>query len=129
MIGLPPIAIDTTRPGLDVREMPSAELVASTERTFRIPADVAAGLLERRPVSNGYPLAARQRNESGYVQFRVIVSQDGIVQGLTVVKSSDQVFVPIATATVQSRQYRPYVLNGRAVAVDTMVRVDFSPGR
>jgi len=129
IIGLPPIAIDMTRPGLDVQPMPTAETVVSVERTLKVPADVEAALLERRPVRVGYPLAARQRNEAGFVRFRVVVSTEGKVKGLTVIESSDQVFVPIATATVQSWEYRPYMLNGRAVAVDTMVRVDFKPGQ
>lgn len=128
VIGLPPIMVDNSRPGLDVRAMPTAETVAANERTFKVAADVEAAMLERRPVRMGYPLAARQRNQSGYVRFRVIISAEGSVQGLTVIESSDQVFIPIATATVQSWQYRPYVLNGRPVAVDTVVRVDFSPG-
>ena len=129
VIGLPPIAVDMTRPGLDVQPMPTAETVISVERTLKVPADVEAALLERRPVRVGYPLAARQRNEAGFVRFRVVVSTEGKVKGLTVVESSDQVFVPIATATVQSWEYRPYVLNGKPVAVDTMVRVDFKPGQ
>ena len=129
LIGLPPIMIDTSRPGLDVRDMPRAETVAATERTVKVAADVEAAMLERRPVRMGYPLAARQRSQSGYVQFRVIVSPEGLVEGLTVIKSSDQVFVPLATASVQSWQYRPYLLNGKPVAVDTTVRVDFSPNQ
>ena len=130
IIGLPPIAIDTSRPGLDVREMPSAETVAANERAVNVAAEVEAQMLERRPVRMGYPLAALQRNESGYVRFRVIVSAEGNVQGTDRGgEASDQVFIPIATASVQSWQYRPYVLNGRAVAVNTFVRVDFVPGK
>ncbi len=109
--------------------MPTAETLIQNERTVKVAAEVAAAMLERRPVRMGYPLAALQRNESGYVRFRVIVSREGVIEGLTVVESSDQVFVPIATATVQSWRYRPYLVNGKAVAVDTMVRVEFAPGR
>jgi TonB family protein len=127
VIGLPPIPVDTTRPGLDVQTMRSAESVAATERTVRIPADVASAMLERRPVSMGYPAAARARRLAGKVRFRIIVGRDGVVEGLTVLEASDQVFLPIAIASVQSRQYRPYLLNGQPVAVDTMVQVDFAP--
>jgi outer membrane biosynthesis protein TonB len=127
VIGLPPITIDETRPGLDVQRMRSAESVAATEQTLRLAPDVASTMLERRPVSMGYPAAARARRLAGKVRFRAIVGRDGAVEGLTVVEASDPVFVPIATASVQSWQYRPYLLNGQPVAVDTMVQVEFAP--
>jgi outer membrane biosynthesis protein TonB len=126
LIGLPPIPIDETRPGLDVQTMASAEAVAASQHTVRIPASVASSLLKRRPVSIGYPDEARSRRLAGKVRFRVIVGKDGNVEGLTMVEASDPVFVPIATASVQSREYRPYQLNGQAVAVDTTVQVDFA---
>ncbi|MEO6803614.1 MAG: energy transducer TonB [Granulicella sp.] len=131
LIGLPPITIDEVRPGLDVRTMGSAEEVAASQHTVRIPASVASSLLKRRPVSMGYPAAALTRRlAGGKVRFRVILDKNGHVEGLTVVEASDPVFVPIATASVQSWQYRPYLQNGQAVAVDTTVQVDFaSPGR
>jgi TonB family protein len=128
LIGLPPITIDETRPGLDVQTMGSAEAVAASQHPMRIPANVASSLLKRRPVSMGYPAEARRRRlAAGKVRFRVIVGKDGNVEGLTLVEASDPVFVPIAMASVQSWQYRPYQLNGQAVAVDTTVQVDFAP--
>jgi protein TonB len=127
LIGLPPIPINETRPGLDVQRMRSAESVAATERTMRVAADVESAMLTRRPVTMGYPAAARARRLAGRVRFRVIVGRDGSVEGLTVVEASDPMFVPIATASVQSWQYKPYVLNGQPVAVDTMVQVEFAP--
>ncbi|NYF79278.1 energy transducer TonB [Granulicella arctica] len=130
LIGLPPIMIDTTRAGLDVREMPSAEMVATTERSVQVAPSVASAMLERRPVRTGFPAGARAKHlSSGHVVFRVIVGRDGVVEGLTAIEASDAVFVPIATASVQSWQYRPYLLNGRAVAMDTTARVDFALGR
>jgi TonB family protein len=127
VVGLPPIMIDEKRPGLDVLTMRSAEEVAQSERTMQVPADVESAMLERRPVRMAYPVAARSRRLAGKVRFRVIVARDGSVEGLTMVEASDPVFVPIATASVQSWQYRPYVLNGQPVAVDTTVQVDFAP--
>ncbi len=126
IIGLPPIQIDTTRPGLDVRTLPSAELIASTERTIRIAPEIEATMLERRPVSMGYPQELRDQHPAGHVLFRVIVGTDGVIQGLSLLETSNTAFIRIAMASVQSWQYRPYLLNGRAIAVDTMVRVDFS---
>lgn len=126
LIGLPPITIDTTRPGLDVREMPAAETIAASERTVRLSPEVASAMLERRPVRMEYPAEARERHIQGSVLFRAIIGQDGSVTGLSVLQASDTLFVPVATASVQSWQYRPYLLNGKPIAVDTKIRVEFS---
>ncbi|HEY0264332.1 MAG TPA: energy transducer TonB [Granulicella sp.] len=127
IIGLPPITVDNSRPGLDVQPMRSAEEVAADERTMKVPADVASALLERRPVRMGYPEQARERHLAGRVEFRVIIGRDGAVEGMTLLQASDSVFVEIAKASVQSRQYRPYQLNGQPIAMDTMVEVAFTP--
>ena len=127
IIGLPPIPIDTTRPGLDMRDLPTAETMAATQRTVKVPGDVEATMLERRPVTMGYPTEARGKRMMGQVRFRAIVGLDGRVAGLSLIEASSPVFIRIAAANVQSRQYRPYLVNGQPVAVDTTVRVDFSP--
>ena len=127
VIGLPPIPIDLSRPGLDVRPMPTAEAVMAVEHTVRVAPAVAETLIERRPVRLGYPSEAAQRRLSGYVRFRVIVARDGTVEGLTLLETTNNVFVPIATASVQSWQYKPYQVNGTPVAMDTQVRLEFTP--
>lgn len=127
VIGLPPITIDETRPGLDVQPIPTAEEIAAREQTIRVPASVARTMLERRPVSIGYPAAARAQRLSGHVAFRLIVAKNGTVEGLTVTESSNMLFTPLATAAVQTWQYRPYMLNGKPIAMDTTARVEFSP--
>ncbi len=127
VIGLPPIPIDVSRPGLDVRSMPAAETMIATERTVRVPPEVASTMLERRPVRLGYPREARQRHLSGHVRFRIVIARDGTVEGLTLVEATSNLFVRPATASVQSWQYRPYLLDGQPVAVDTFAQVDFAP--
>ncbi len=125
IIGLPPIPIDETRPGIDVRPIPTAETMAATEHVVSVAPEVQAALLERRPVRLGYPPEALQRKLSGYVRFRVVIGRGGTVEGLTLVETTNILFVRPATASVETWQYRPYLLNGRPVAVDTFVRVDF----
>ena len=129
IIGLPPIPIDTTRPGLDVRDLPTAETMAATQRTVKVAGDIEATMLERRPVTIGYPAEARDKRMMGQVRFRAIVGPDGRIEGLTLIEASSPVFIRMAAANVQSWQYRPYLLNGQPVAVDTTVRVDFAPLR
>ena len=127
IIGLPPIPIDESRPGLDVRAMPTAETMAATDHAVRVAPEIAASQLERRPVRLGYPAEALQRHLSGWVRFRVVIGRDGTVEGLTLVETTSNYFVRAATASVQSWQYRPYLVNGKPVAVDTFVKVEFTP--
>ena len=124
-----PVDIDPPRPGLDVRAMPTAEAVAAGERTVRVSEAVASSLVRRRPVTIAYPPEAAQKQLTGHVRFRAIIAPDGNVQGLSVVETSNQIFVRAATASVQSWRYQPYLLNGQPVAVDTNITVSFSPAK
>ncbi len=127
VIGLPPIPIDLSRPGLDVRPMPTAEAVAAVEHTVRLTPELAETLIERRPVRLGYPAEAAQRHLPGYVRLRIIIARDGTVEGLTLLETTNNLFVPIAIASVQSWHYKPYLVSGKPVAVDTQVRLEFTP--
>ena len=126
IVGLPPIPIDESRPGIDVRSIPTAETMASLERAVRVAPEAEAALLERRPMRLGYPAEALQRKLSGYVRFRVVIGRTGLVEGLTLMETTNNLFIRPATASVETWQYRPYLVNGKAEAVDTFVRVDFT---
>ncbi len=125
VIGLPPIPVEQSRPGIDPHDIPSAETILAIEPTIRLDAEQAASRLERRPVRLGYPAEARQLGLSGFVRFQVVIAADGTVQGLTLLETSNNLFVRAATATVESYQYRAYLVDGKPVAVDTTVRVEF----
>jgi periplasmic protein TonB len=57
--------------------------------------------------------------------LRAIIATDGSIQSLQVV-GGDPLFFQSALAAVQQWQYRPTVLNGRAVEIDTFVTVIYS---
>ena len=108
------------------REMPSAEEAARGKKVVKVSAAASSAMLARRPVTLAYPAEARERHLTGKVDFRAILAEDGTVKGLTVLGPGDPLFVPAAVAAVQSWQYRPYLLNGKPVAVDTTITVNFS---
>jgi outer membrane biosynthesis protein TonB len=108
------------------RAMPSAEEVARGHKVFSVAPGVMESMLQRRPVNLAYPVEARERHLTGKVLFRAIVAEDGTVKGLTVLEANDPIFVPAAITRVQSGRYRPYLLNGKAVAVDTEIAVNFT---
>jgi TonB family protein len=108
------------------RAMPSADEAARGRKVVKVSAGVSSAMLARRPVNLAYPTEAKEQHLTGKVDFRAILAEDGTVKGLTVLEPADPLFVPAAIAAVQSWQYRPYLLNGKPVAVDTTITVNFS---
>ena len=127
--GLPfvvPVDLSHPEQHLAQRPLPSAEEAARGLKVVKVAEAVSSTMLARRPVNHPYPAEARERHLQGKVVFRAIVDEDGTVKGLTVLEQSDPVFVPAAVATIQGWQYQPYLLQGRAVAMDTTITVNFN---
>jgi protein TonB len=76
-------------------------------------------------VSPVYPPLARQTRVSGTVRLHAIISKDGAVQQLEVL-SGHPLLVQSALDAVRQWRYRPTLLNGEPVEVDTTIDVIFS---
>ena len=74
-----------------------------------------------------YPPLAIQTRREGKVELRAIIATDGTIQSLQVV-SGDALFLQSAQAAVRQWRYRPTVLNGQPVDVETTVNVIFTLG-
>jgi len=83
----------------------------------------AASLINK--VQPTYPPLARQTRISGTVRLHAIISKDGSVQQLEVL-SGHPLLVQAALDAVRQWRYRPTLLNGEAVEVDTTIDVIFS---
>lgn len=83
----------------------------------------AASLVNR--VNPVYPPLARQTRISGTVRLHAIISKDGSVQQLEVI-SGHPLLVQSALDAVRQWRYRPTLLNGEPVEVDTTIDVIFS---
>jgi protein TonB len=81
------------------------------------------GMILRR-VQPVYPEAARKMRIQGPVVLQAIISKEGRIEHLQVV-SGHPFLVKAAAEAVQQWRYRPYVLNGEAVEVETLVTVNF----
>jgi protein TonB len=57
--------------------------------------------------------------------LRATIGKDGSIESLTLV-SGHPILVPAATAAVKQWKYKPYLLNGEPVEVDTDVLVNFA---
>ena len=103
---------------------PVAVPKVATPQRVRVSQGVSAGLLVRR-VNPNYPPLARQARISGQVVLRAVISKDGSIENLTLV-SGHPMLAPAAIDAVKQWKYRPYLLNGEPVEVDTEVLVNFT---
>jgi protein TonB len=72
-----------------------------------------------------YPPLARQTRRDGRVELRAIIGTDGTIQSLQIVVS-DPLFDRSALEAVGQWRYKPTVLNGQPVEIDTYITVIYS---
>jgi protein TonB len=75
-----------------------------------------------------YPTLARQTRRAGRVELRAVIATDGTIQSLQVV-SGDPLFYQSAIEAVRQWRYRPTVLNGEPVEIDTFISVIYNIDR
>lgn len=71
-----------------------------------------------------YPAIAKAAGVQGDVKLHAIISKDGAIQSLAVISGS-AMLIPSALNAVQQWKYRPYMLNGQPVEVETFITVSF----
>jgi protein TonB len=72
-----------------------------------------------------YPAIARATRTSGAVTLAAIISKTGAIENLHVI-SGPMVLQQAALDAVRTWRYRPYLLNGQPVEVETTVNVIFT---
>jgi len=107
-----------------ISSTPVAVPKVATPQRVRVSQGVSAGLLVRR-VNPNYPPLARQARIQGQVVLRAVISKDGSIENLTLV-SGHPMLAPAAIDAVKQWKYKPYLLNGEPVEVDTEVLVNFT---
>jgi periplasmic protein TonB len=91
-----------------------------------LPSSVAAGLLIYKVIPN-YPALARQMRLEGTVVLSATISKSGTIANLHVVSGSPML-QQAALDAVSTWRYRPYLLNGQPVDVETTINVNFKLG-
>ncbi len=107
-----------------ISSTPVAVPKVATPQRIRVSAGVTSGLLIRK-VNPVYPPLARQARISGTVILRAVISKDGSIENLQLV-SGHPMLAPAAIDAVKQWKYKPYLLNGEPVEVDTEVQVNFT---
>lgn len=72
-----------------------------------------------------YPYIARQTRREGKVELHAIIGRDGTIESLQVL-SGDVMFVQSAIDAVLQWRYKPTILNGEPVQIDTTITVIYT---
>jgi len=90
----------------------------------RVSHGVMAGLLVSK-VAPEYPVDAKKQHVEGTVVMTVNVDKEGKVSNIKLI-SGHPLLAPAALDAVKLWKYRPYLLNGAPVEVETEVEVNFT---
>jgi protein TonB len=92
-------------------------------KRWRVSGGVEQGLLvhEVKPI---YPALARQAGVQGEVILQAVIGKDGKIENLHVISGNPWLVKAARDAVIQWR-YRPYLLDGEPVEVETQITVNF----
>jgi len=109
-------------PGIAVNVAPPPVVAMKPPRVSRM---MEGNLVSRvQPV---YPPLARQARIQGAVVLRALISREGLIENLQIL-SGHPMLAQAAIEAVKQWRYRPYMLNGEPIEVETQVTVNFSLG-
>ena len=96
---------------------------APVSQQIKLSQGVSQGLLVKR-VAPTYPMTAKQMHLQGSVQIQANISKDGNITDVKLL-SGDAVLGRAAMDAVRQWKYKPYVLNGEPIEIQTQVTVIF----
>jgi TonB family protein len=109
--------------GGSVNSIPARMPNSAVPQRIRVSQGMSEGLLLKK-IQPEYPSLARQARIQGTVLLQAQISKDGKVENLQLI-SGHPMLAPAAIEAVMQWIYKPYVLNGTTVAVETQVQVNF----
>jgi periplasmic protein TonB len=112
--------------GLFGNATPKPVVKAETPKKINISQGVAAGNLISSPKPL-YPPIAKAARQSGTVVLQAMISKGGTIENLRVI-SGNAMLQQAALDAVRQWRYKPYLLNGEPVEVETTVNVVFNLG-
>ena len=94
-------------------------------RPLRVAAATMAGTLVSN-VKPVYPETAKGKNAGGTVILQALIGRDGRVEFIRVAAAPDVDLGNAAMAAVKQWVYKPYLVDGKAVLIETTMIVSFS---
>jgi periplasmic protein TonB len=107
-----------------ISSTPVAVPKVATPQRVRVSQGVTQGLLIRK-IQPNYPPLARQARIQGSVLLQAEISKDGTIENLHLI-SGHPMLAPAAIEAVKQWKYKPYILNGEPVEVETQITVNFT---
>ncbi|MGD0568306.1 MAG: TonB family protein [Candidatus Sulfotelmatobacter sp.] len=107
-----------------ISSTPVAVPKVATPQRVRVSSGVSQGLRIKFQ-QPAYPPLARQARIQGTVVLHAVIGKDGAIENLTLV-SGHPMLAPAAIEAVKQWRYKPYLLNGEPVEVDTEIQVNFT---
>jgi len=107
-----------------ISSTPVAVPKVATPTRVRVSQGVTQGLLIRK-IQPNYPPLARQARIQGQVLLAAEISKDGSIENLHLI-SGHPMLAPAAIEAVKQWKYKPYILNGEPVEVETQITVNFT---
>jgi protein TonB len=101
------------------------EAAMSSIEPVKIPEATEREMLAEQPAV-GYPASAK--GQQGTVILQVLIGRDGTVQDAMFVQGS-LAFARAAIDGVKLWKFKPYLMNGRPVSVQTPMTLSFKPGQ
>jgi len=108
-----------------ISSTPVAVPKIATPTRIRVSSGVTQGLLVRK-VEPTYPQMAKIARVQGAVLLAALIGKDGTIQNLHVVSTASPLLNQAALDAVKQWKYKPYILNGEPVEVDTNITVNFT---
>jgi protein TonB len=101
------------------------EAAMSSIEPVKLTEPVVRGLLTQS-ADPAYPDGGKAGGQRGTVVLQVLIGRDGSVQDAMFMQGS-LVFARAAITAVKQWRFKPYLLNGRAVAVQSLITLNFKP--
>ncbi len=88
--------------------------------------DIAALALNRPQPA--YPKQAKKKHITGSVLLCAIITKEGTIAGLDIVASPNPLLSASALEAVRTWTFKPYLIEGKPTAVDTVITVNYAFG-
>jgi TonB family protein len=120
--GQPPQPAPADNPQLPP-DQPSLPKIQSPQQ-IHVEEGATRGSIIKKVLPN-YPKEARKNRVQGTVVLQVLISKTGDVADMRVI-SGDELLVPAAIKAVKQWKYKPYLLKGQPIEVQTRITLNFT---
>lgn len=113
---------------LDELQPRTSASITNTDRPSNSKAHLSADFMAGNIVKHKdpkYPIEAKVKKISGTVVLIALIAPEGNITGVDVIASPHPLLSKSAVDAVQKWKYRPYILDGKPVAVDTTIFIKY----